>query len=379
MSVSLRIISLSLLGSITVLPLLILPVMVGAMVEGFGFSESQAGIAASFGFVGGALAAIPISLRVHHLNLRQLFIFGFSISIVADFVSAYSADREAFFMAVRFLGGLGGGAAYTAVVTAIARLANPDQGYGLFMAFQFALSAVGLYWLPGLIPTVGAEGLYVGLALVSLVSLLLAPTLPNEIVASPSDAAAIEARTILRPAALLALIGIGFYEAANTAQFAYVERMGDAIALTGDQLGLALGVSSIIGVPAALAVVYLGPRLGRLFPALLAVATAIVALLILIFVKSYAAYFVALCMLGAAWAFGLPYFQSMLAELDHKGSIAAAGAFSVTIGEALGPALGASTVEQNNFAGVLWLAVLLFALSIVLMVPSGQRVAPASI
>jgi len=368
--ISPRIILLSLLGSITVLPILILPIMVGAMVDSFGLSDSTAAYSASFNFVGGALVAIPIALRVHHLNLRTLLIAGLVLAALGDLLSAYTANQEIAFLVMRFLAGVGQGVAYTAVVTAIARLAVPDRAYGLFMMFQFALSALGLYVLPPIVNVIGAQGMYVGLAVIELSALLLAPCVSREIVAAKSDEANIELKTILKWVALLALFATILFEAANTAQFAFIERIGVDIALNDNQIGTALGLASIIAVPASFAVVWLGPRFGRLKPTVFAVALGVSGLLLLLVTNSYATYFVASTLLAICWAFGLPYFQSILAELDHKGSVAAAGSFAVTIGEAMGPAMGASQAETGEYAGVIWISIALFIVSIALILPA---------
>ena len=368
--ISPRIILLSLLGSITVLPILVLPIMVGAMVDSFGLSESAAAYSASFNFVGGALVAIPIALRVHHLNLRTLLIVGLVLAALGDLLSAYTANQEFVFLVMRFVAGVGQGIAYTAVVTAIARLAVPDRAYGLFMMFQFALSALGLYLLPSVVNAIGAEGMYLGLAAIEVAAILLAPCVSRDIVATKSDEANIELKTILKWVAVLALIATVLFEAANTAQFAFIERIGVDIALDDNQIGTALGLASIIAVPASFAVVWLGPQFGRLKPTIFAVALGVSGLLLLLVTNSYATYFAASTLLAICWAFGLPYFQSILAELDHKGSVAAAGSFAVTIGEAIGPAMGASQADSGVFDGVIWLSIVLFGLSIALVLPA---------
>ena len=79
--------------------------------------------------------------------------------------------------------------------------------------------------------------------------------------------------------------------------------------------------------------------------------------------ENFTQYVVSACMGAVAWAFGLPYFQSVLADLDKKGSVAAAGSFSVTIGEAIGPALGASQTEGGGYTGVILIGIALYVIS----------------
>ena len=73
---AIRITRLAVLGSISISPLLILPTMVGALVDYADFTESQAGWVAAVGSAGNALAAIMIGLRIRHLDPRKLAVAG---------------------------------------------------------------------------------------------------------------------------------------------------------------------------------------------------------------------------------------------------------------------------------------------------------------
>ena len=66
----------SILGSVALLPLLVLPTMVGALVDHAGFTEAEAGWVASVGFAGSALGAIIAGLRIRHFDPRLLAVIG---------------------------------------------------------------------------------------------------------------------------------------------------------------------------------------------------------------------------------------------------------------------------------------------------------------
>jgi MFS family permease len=84
-------------------------------------------------------------------------------------------------------------------------------------------------------------------------------------------------------------------------------------------------------------------------------------------------YFVGCSCIGFAWAFGLSYGQSLLASLDRKGSVIAAGAACSGFGLALGPGLAASVVGEQRYVNAFLLAIALFAVASVSFVYAAWR------
>ena len=151
----------SILGSVALMPLLVLPGMVGGLVDYAGFSESQAGWVASAGFGGGALGSIFAGLRIRHLDPRRLAVAGLVMLAVFDGLSVLvNPLPAAAFVLMRFLAGFGGMIAYSAVMATIAALPKQERGYGIFMVFQFGISGLGLWGLPYVFPVVGVPGMY---------------------------------------------------------------------------------------------------------------------------------------------------------------------------------------------------------------------------
>lgn len=363
-SEGIRTIRLSALGSIAILPILILPTMVGALIEYSDFTESAAGWLATAGFVGSALGAVAIGLRIRHIDPRRLVIVGVLMLALFDGVSALVNYLPLpVFVAIRFLSGLGGAAAYAAVVASIATMASPERGYGTFTVFQFGISAIALYGLPHVLPMVGAAGMYILMAAAAAATLLLTSSVVHREVAASDQA--IEIQMLLRPAAILAMLGIGLYETANFMQYTYAERIGLGFGLNNVQIGETLGLATLLGVPAGLAVVWLGDRFGQLLPLLAAIVCSVAGHVMLLNPSGAATYVIASCMIGAAWAFGLAYFYSIEARLDPGGSVVVVGGFFTSCGSALGPALAAMLVRPDLYDDVLLAAMGVFALAAV--------------
>ncbi len=53
------------------MPLLVLPAMIGVLVDNAGMTESSAGFSSSINFLGSAVVGILMALRVHRVNLRN--------------------------------------------------------------------------------------------------------------------------------------------------------------------------------------------------------------------------------------------------------------------------------------------------------------------
>jgi predicted MFS family arabinose efflux permease len=377
-SEALKTIRLSILGSVSILPLLILPAMVGALIDHAAFGQSEAGWVAAIGSAGSAFGAIIIGIRIRHLDPRALAVVGLTVLAIADAASALVAQMPVWlFLCIRAISGLGGAAAYASVMATIAASPKPERGYGTFMVFQFGLSAFGLYVMPHMLPGAGVEGMYLALAIAALLALSQTSVVLQRAVKIVD--AAIELRALLKPAAILAMLGIGLYETANIMHFTYAERIGVGFGFALPEIGKILAIATILGIPSAFSVVWLGDRFGQLGPIAIALMLSVAALIWLLNPTGSMTYVTVMCALSIAWAFGLPYFHSFAARLDPGGSVVVAAGFFTAAGGALGPAIAATLVGSNVYANVLMFAIGVYGVVAVLMTMSrklaAQRVA----
>jgi len=343
------------LGSVSLMPLLVLPLVVGGFVDYLTFTESEAGYLASAGFLGSAVAAIVISLRIHHLDLRRLARAGLLVLIACDAVSIFAADLDTWaFVAVRFLSGAGGATAYAAVMGAYAGWKQPERAYGLFMSIQFLFSALGLFGLPWILDRGGVAAIFILFTMLDMLALMFLAQIPARDERPPvSSGPSLEWRVIARPVALFCLVGIGLFEAANMANFTYSERIGYLFALQSGEIGTILAAATVLGIPAAFGVFLLGARFGLYVPVMLAVLAQFVALALLMTGSTASMYVISMCLMSLGWAFALPYFQAIEARIDPRGSVVVAGGFATSLGDFLGPAAAASLVRPGNYSEML--------------------------
>jgi len=357
----------SVIGTVTLMPLLVLPAMIGVLVDNAGMSESLAGWSASINFLASAVVGLLMAVRIHHMNLRQVATFALALAVIADLVSGFTAGNTTFFFAARAVAGLLLGAAYITSVSSFARYDGYERGFGLFVTLQFIISGLGLYIVPVYADAMGAKGLFGLFAGMDVIALLLARFLPSEKAAEPGHGiSGSELKILMTASAILAIVGFAVFEAANNAQFAYIERFGVALEISDQQVGVALLIASLVGIPGAFSIVIVGQRFGTLSPLVLGISIAIGGLLVLLNAESYGAYFFGGCCMGFSWAFCLPFIQSLLATIDRKGSAISAGTSFSTFGSAFGPGIAATVVAGGKYSNVFLLSIGLFVLTLAL-------------
>ena len=363
----------SFIGTVSLMPLLVLPAMVGVLVDHAQLSESMAGWAAAASALGGALVAMALAFRMHRLDLRKTATLALGLAVLADTVSAYAAAPTLIFIAIRFATGVAIGAANVAAISAFPRLPDFERGYGLFVTLQFIVSGLGLYLLPVYSAELGAKGMYLCFAALDLCALILARRLPGAAtIGAAVPKRGSELAVLMSLATLLAIGAFGLFEAANNAQFTYIERLGVANGYTDLQIGTALLIASLIGIPGAFSIVIAGSRFSVTGALTFGIAIAVAGLVALLSTSAFAGYLAAACCLGFSWAFCLPYIQTLLARYDRHGSAVAAGNSIATVGGAAGPGIAAMVVAGGNYAGVLLLSLALFMVCITCFLASAR-------
>ncbi len=355
----------SVIGTASFLPLLVLPAMVNVLVDEAGLSESFAGWVASGNFVGFSAVALLMAFRMHRVDLRRLAGGALAIALAADAASAYLAAPTAAFLLVRFVTGAANGAVQIAALAAVARLDDPERGFGCVITLQFVVAALGCYVLPVYSAQLGATGMFLLFAACDLFALALARQLPGRAIHTATGTERRSERSVLfAGATLLALFGYAMFEAAATSQYTYLGRLGVSLAFSDNQIGTALMVASLAGIPGAFAIIAIGKRFGTIGPIATGIGIAIAGLVILLTSGSFAWYIAAGVCLGFAWAFCLPFIQALMASLDRGGSAVAAGSSAATIGVAIGPGLAASLVGVGHYERVFAFAIALLLVSV---------------
>ena len=340
-----------------------------------GMSSFSAGWLTAIGTLSTASAGFIMSIKMNNKNLQKLSRFTLIIAIVTDLLSAFTAGATIIFFLVRVIWGLAMGVAHASSVSSIAHYDNFKQGYGIYVGLQFIVSGIGLYIIPVYADIIGETGFFIGFAVLDFIALIFTKYLGsdyNEPVKIDKNNTSLG--VMFSVSAILAIIGFTVFEAANTAQFSYIERFGVISDLTEHQIGIALLVGSLLGIPGAFSIFILGDKFGLVRPLLFGFLLSISALTMLLMSSNYIIYFITSCMLGFSWSFCMPFIESLLAKIDRKGRVVAAGSSISFFGSAFGPGMAAIVVSGDIYTNSFILSICLFSITLLIFLILGKKI-----
>ena len=371
--------ALSFIAVMSIYPVLTLPVMIGILMDHAGMSSFSAGWLTAVGTLSTASAGFIMSIKMDNKNLQKLSRFTLIIAIFTDLLSAFTAGTTIIFFLVRVIWGLAMGVAHASSVSSIAHYDNFKQGFGIYVGLQFIVSGIGLYIIPVYADIIGVTGFFIGFAVLDFVALIFTKYLGsdyNEPVKTNKNNTSLG--IIISVPAILAIIGFTVFEAANTAQFSYIERFGVISNLTEHQIGIALLVGSLLGIPGAFSIFILGDKFGLVRPLILGFLLSISALTMLLLSSNYLIFFITSCMLGFSWSFCMPFIESLLAKIDRKGRVVAAGSSISFFGSAFGPGMAAIVVSGDIYTNSFILSICLFSITLLIFLILGKQIKESS-
>jgi predicted MFS family arabinose efflux permease len=348
-------------------PLVVQPMIVGALVDLLGLSERQAGVIASTELTG---LSVGILLMVGVVGKVRRSTFGiFAVTaIVAANVATCFAGEFAWLLPLRFLSGLGAAAAFCISGSMAATGEKPENNFAIMNAISIAYSGVLTLLSAGILQKFGLAGIMVTLAGITALALLVLPWTRSREVATARGLS--RSRFTAVPAPILTLLAMMlFLYTGHGAIWAFQERIGAAAGLNQQAIGRSLGLSMLVwGVAGSLLARILGLSIGRIQPQLISLVASLLAVIFLVFSQTPLAFAASSGLIAFSWFYGLPYQMGLLAARDPQGRAAIAGTMMSTAGMALGPAIaGLLVVGQAHwpigiFSGACYLCALAIAL-----------------
>jgi predicted MFS family arabinose efflux permease len=342
------------------------PGFVQGMVAWLGFSESQAGYAASAEMFGIAATTILLSFVAHRLNWRRVFYTALLLMFATNALSTIALDFNVF-TALRFVAGLGAGALISLSFAAIGLTDSPDRNFAWLIAWVLAYGAVGLLLMPTAYAVGGIDTVLWFFAIFPLAALPFVNRLPKT--GENPDAAENGAVTLpvgLRGLALAAMLA---YFLAQGVVWAYLFLIGLGGGLAEQQVANGLMLSQFAGIAGALAAVVVGKRFGRSVPLTMGILVGALCLWFLAGSLEFVVFAVAVSIYNFAWNLTHPYLLGAMASFDRRGRVVVYAVAMQMTGLAIGPALAASVVEPNSYLNVLAVGAVLFVLSLALVLP----------
>lgn len=333
----------------------VLPLLVGATIEGLGFTAQQGGLIAAADMLGASVAALVVSFIITRGHWRSVMISGICILTVADALSGLAQHFTPLFF-TRIAAGLGEGVLLSIANASIGETRNPDRVFGLSTAGQVAFGSPALYVMPSLLTAYGLRGLFWSLAALTAVATFLVKHMPDGAGLSSSSTRHV-AKTRLSGKSVIGLAGVLTYFIAQGGVWAYLDRIGAASQIAMQRVGTALAISSFAGLLGASLASWLDIREGRLKPLLFSTLCTTVSLLIINENTTFVVFAAMASLFNFAWNFSVPYQFGALAQIDPSRRTVALGGVAVFAGLTVGPVVAAAISSESSFHNVNWMGI----------------------
>lgn len=349
-----------------------LPLWIGALMQHYQYSPSQAGITVTLFLLGVVLSSIFFAPRFNRVPRKVASAIGFAVAAMAFFFASHQPIAVSSFQTLALLhaiAGLGVGCALTFTHGSIGRSSNPHR---LFAVVNIALGVFAVFFLggmPQLISHISASILFTVIAAtMAFAAVVIALAFPVVEGVQVDQASCVRVTAQRIPKASWFVIGAVVCLTLNQSMvFAFVERVG------ADR---GFGIDRVNGVLIALGLVNLTPGLlaallqKKWSPVAVGMAGAsgqAMLALIMTSTTAFTPYAVSVSLYVFMVIFTHNFLFGLLSQLDPSGRAAAATPAMMMLGACVGPALGGGLVQTLGYQGLGWAACVVAIVAIAAM------------
>lgn len=334
--------------------IILMPLIVGGLVDSYGFSEQQAGVIATGEGIGLVLGLLTAALWVRSVTWRLALLVGLTTYAALNFGSPL-VDGHAGILVLRFLSGFVGGGVFAIVVAALGDNREPDRAFGIAQAVQGLVMGALFAWAPSLMSESGINSLFYLMAILALTTMIFVPQFPRRGVVDAAPVPADSAGDPPSSAPILLYLGLfgGFaYYLAVFGFWGFIERMGIRAGLEESTIGYALGISQLAAICGALLAAGAAQRFGRFLPLLIALVGQLWVLWVLVGQFSAWAFYAGACAYQGLYVMATSYQLGVIAHLDSKGKFIVVMTALQGLGAALGPSIAAALIDDGAYSGI---------------------------
>ncbi|WP_317930245.1 MFS transporter [Halioxenophilus sp. WMMB6] len=346
--------------------------LTGALMDELHYSATSVGMLLTVEFFGVALAPFFLAYFLGRVQLDRVALTGCVVAFTCHLLSVWSTSLVELAL-LRLLAGIGAGAVFAASSVVVAAMATPEKGYAQIQAVFAGLGVAALYGTGFLTSALGYRGIFILLAIVTLVMLPLAVKLPTPAVISVRRNRANERSWAT---ALAVILGMFLFNLCEGSSFVFLERLASNLNLPQAQLSLVFGVGALVGIVGGVTAAFVHTRFGRRLP--LAVGLVTNAIVVGMIYTTTDPHLFALLFLFVEffWFFCLPFILGVAAYFDRSGGLAAQASGAMLLGIAVGPLLGGLLADHYGLLAIGWLAALscFLALAALLIALRGDKV-----
>jgi len=363
------IILISFIGTTGLAFAIILPILIGSIVDTYAFARSMVGWISSINILGAAIGGLITTLRIGRNSLMSIARTGLLILIVFDILSIF-CHTEYSILTIRFFSGIGGGIVYAAGLAAFSGLKDSTKAFATYIVVYCFFGGLILISMPFLLGQFGVKAGFIVLALIGIICFTFTPSL-DRIAPNIKKREFISLNFLLKNKNVLyGLLSYFLLQMGGGTMWAYCERIGIEAGLTISFIGVVLGISVVFALLGGLVVMKVRPEWGLLKPLLVGIAVMGTGPIFMFFANFKIAFLVGNCIAGVAWSFVIPFYQQMQAKFDQAGRVVSLGTIVNMGGRSAGPAIAAMSLGSSAFNNALWISIIALLLGACLTIPA---------
>jgi len=333
----------------------LMPLLVGAYTDSGLFTDAQVGWLTSADIAGTLIASASAYFWSRKVNWRFVTIVSTIIFITANWLTLSITSFESLFV-TRLLAGMGCGAAYAISLAALGDYKKSEMAFSAMVTIQVAFGTVGFWLLPSLIGDYGLAGIFQFFNVCLIPALIFCfITYPNN--QKRQDSLGLNIDGNLK-AALYVFLGVVAYYFAQGAVWAYLERIGVAVNLSGAEIGEILGIGfAISALGSMLSGLYVGKwgRNSGLYLTAIIQAPCLIALYMMGENNAFWIYAIATIIYQVLWSFIIPIMMAIFNDIDKSGKLIVLCVSAFKVGLVIGPPVAGLVVTYFHVKEVLWL------------------------
>lgn len=364
-------IAFGILGGISVV---VMPMLVGLMMNLFGLSAASAGRVASIELLGVALGSLAVAALVAKWPLKA--VAALSVACIV-FGNGLTIGLEGEHLHItRLVAGFGAGGGIALMSAIVATSHTPDRLFGFFFSVLLLVATAMFYSAGTVAQRFGAYGMYFVFIGLSLIGLLLSSSFSSSTARAFQQTGGVERVLSTAPTAgatdwrivSAGLIAMFLFFASCGAVWVYMERIGVANGLDAETARSILGNATIAGAIGAALATLVGLRFGRIAPLLLGGSALLAMMALIAFGLSDLTFPIIALGFVLTWMFTLPYLMGAMAVIDPLGRAVSMAVGFQNGGQALGPAAVSLIIGGANYARVGLLGLICLFVSLLIYV-----------
>jgi predicted MFS family arabinose efflux permease len=342
------------------------PGFVLGMVQYMGFDEKVAADIASVEMWGIAITTVIMTFFAQRFNWRHVFFISLLITILGNIASLF-VDAPLLFGITRFIVGFGAGGLVSLSFTVVGLTAKPDRNFAYLIMWVLFYGAIVMMAMPTAYQLVGMSGVLVFLALLSAIGLYFVHFLP----ASGEEHAQAEKDAVNLPDnyKYIAILAMFLYFLGHGVVWAYLFLIGIIGGGSEQEIANGLTLSQFGGIVGAITAAMIGIKYGRSLPLSIGILGTFIPFFWLFGSMGALVYTIAVCGYNYSWNLTHPFLLAAMASFDRSGRVVTIAVAAQMLGLANGPWIAARVFTEGDFSNVIWLGIMLFSASLLLILP----------